>query len=131
MSYDNPRSLMYNFPEMDFGATAGATVHTIAGPLGMKGVLVDVGVASSEVFACDATVAHVQVGTSADADAYGKLQVADGTADNSVFNSVDDTDAVIAADIPANTAIHVTLTEGTDGTAVTGKGFPYVVIDWY
>jgi hypothetical protein len=131
MAYDKQLAMCYNFAEMDFGAASGATVHTICGPLGKQGRLLDIAVATSEVFACDATVASVAVGTSADADAYGLLNIADGTADNAVFNSVDDTDAVIAADIPANTAIHVTLTEGTDSTAVTGKGFPMVFINWF
>ena len=130
-TYDNPIHGVYNFPEMDFGATSGATVHTISGPKNMKGRLIDISVGVSEIFACDANAAHVQVGTSADADAYGKLIIADAAADNSVFNSVDDTDAIIEPDIPAGTAVHVTLTEGTDGSGVTGKGYPTVYIDWF
>ena len=129
--YDNPFHACYNFPEMDFGATSGATTHTIAGPAGKKGRLIDIAVGVTEAFATSTAVAHVQVGTSGDLDAYGKLNIPTGSADNTVVNSVDDSDAVIAADIPAETAVHVTLTEGTDGSSVTGKGYVSVYIDWY
>lgn len=140
--YDNPDTLCYNFPNFDFGGVAGDTVHSLGGPAGKKGKLREVGVATTEVFACDATNAFVKVGTSADDDAYGLLTIADLTADNTVFNSGDDTDAIIkdttstaipqpTVDIPAGTNVHVTLVEGTDGTAVTGQGYPYVIIDWF
>jgi hypothetical protein len=131
MAYDNPTNCCYNFPEMDFGATAGNTVHRIAGPAGKQGRVVEVGIVSSEAFACDATNAKVQVGTSSDADAYAELNIADGTANDAVFNSGNDSDAVISADITKDTPVFVTLVEGTDGSAVTGKGFPYVIIDWF
>ena len=129
MSYSNPQTCMYNFPNMDFGAAAGTTVHSIAGPAGKKGRITDVGVATTEVFVTATTLAHVQVGTSADADAYAKLNIPTASADNTVVNSADDTDAIIDADIPADTCVHVTLTEGT-GASLTGQGYPYVIIDW-
>ena len=129
-SYDNPIHGVYNFAEMDFGAAAGATTHTIAGPAGMKGRLIDIAVGTSEVFETVTTLAHVQVGTAADLDAYGKLNIPTGAADNTVVNKLDDTDAIIEPDIPAGTAVHITLTEGT-GAALTGKGYPTVYIDWF
>jgi len=128
--YDNPIHACYNFPNMDFGASAGATTHTIAGPAGKKGRLVDIAVGVTEVFETVTTLAHVQVGKSDDLDAYGKLNIPTGAADNTVVNKLDDTDAIIAADIPAETAVHVTLTEGT-GAALTGQGYVCVYIDWY
>jgi len=130
MSYSNPKTCVYNFPNMDFGAAAGATTHSLGGPSGMKGRLVEVGVAATEVFVTATTLAHVQVGTSADLDAYAKLNIPTASADNTVINSGDDTDAIIDADIPADTCVHVTLTEGT-GASLTGQGYPYVIIDWY
>lgn len=131
MSYSNPLTCMYNFPSFDFGTVATPITHSIAGPSGMKGRLREIGVAVTEVFACDATNAQVDVGTSADGDAFGRLNIPDLSADNTVVNSGDDTDAIIDADIPADTCVHVTCTDGTDGTAVTGQGYPYVIIDWF
>ena len=128
--YDNPIHACYNFPNMDFGASSGATTHTIAGPAGKKGRLVDIAVGVTEVFETVTTLAHVQVGKSDDLDAYGKLNIPTGAADNTVVNKLDDPDAIIAADIPAETAVHVTLTEGT-GAGLTGQGYVSVYIDWY
>lgn len=131
MSYSNPQTCMYNFPNMDFGAVAGNTTHPIAGPQGKKGRLIEVGVVTTEVFADDATTAQVHVGIVGDTDAHALLNIADSTATNTVFNTKDDTDAIIDADLDADTTLLVTLVEGTDGTAVTGQGYPYVIIDWY
>ncbi len=130
-TYATPMTCMYNFPNMDFGAAAGATTHNIAGPAGRKGRLREIGVVTTEAFADDTAEAHVQVGIIGDLDEHGKLNITDLTAINTVFNSKDDTDAIIDADIAADTTVVVTLTEGTDGTGVTGQGAPYVIIDWY
>ena len=131
MPYDNPMTCCYNFPLMDFGATAGDTLHYITGPAGKQGRLKSISVAATEVFACSTKAANVKVGTAADPDAYGQLNVADGTADNAAFNEGDDTDAIISAAIAADTAVMITLDEGTDASAVTGQGHPTVIIDWY
>ena len=128
--YDNPRTCMYNFPNMDFGASAGTTIHSIAGPAGKKGRLVEVGVVTTEATVFATTLGIVEVGIVADADEYAKLNIATGVADDTIFNTKDDTDAIILADIPADTALLVTLTEGT-GAGLTGQGYPYVIIDWY
>lgn len=128
--YDNPIHSTYNFPNMDFGAAAGTTVHKIAGPTGKVGRLIEVGVVITEATVFATTLGFVEVGTSADADAYAKLQIANGTANHAVFNTADDTDAIIARNITADTAILVTLTEGT-GAGLTGQGYPYVMIDWF
>ena len=129
-TYDQPIHGVYNFPNMDFGAAAGATVHTIPGPAGKKGRLIDIAVGITEATVFATTLGSVAVGTSADADAYGILNIPTGAADNTVVNKLDDTDAIIAADIPAETAVHVTLTEGT-GAALAGQGYVSVYIDWY
>ena len=131
MSYDNPQTCMYNFPLMDFGAAAGDTLHYIGGPAGKKGTLVDIGVAVSatEAFAGTTKDANVQVGTTADPNIYGQLNVPSGQAASSICNSTVDTNAIISAAIAADTEILVTLDEAT-GTP-TGQGHPYVIIDWY
>ncbi len=136
--YDNPDTLCYNFANMDFGDTAGVTTHRIGGPSGKKGKLREIGVGVSEAFLDDATFAMVKVGTTADIDAYGLLNIPDGSAINTLVSTTDDTDAIIkdsngidTVTIPAETMVVVTLVEGTDGTGVTGKGDPFVVIDWF
>ena len=130
MSYDNPQTACHNFANMDFGAVAGDTVHYVTGPAGKKGRLKSISVAVTEAFACDATNALVHVGTIADENAYGTLTIADLTLISTAFNEGDDTDAIIAADIAADTVVMITLVEGTDGTGVTGQGHPTVIIDW-
>lgn len=130
MSYSNPTNATYYYGEFDFGGGSAATFR-IAGPYGMKGYLRDISVATSEVFATDTTTGSVEVGTVSDADAYGKLVIPDATATSTVFNKGDDTDAIISASIPADGVVLVTLTNGTDASAVTGKGFVSIYIDWY
>ena len=130
MSYSNPRTCMYNFPEMDFGAAAGNTTHYIAGPNGMQGRVLEVGVTTTEATVFATTLGMVEVGTAADLDAYALLNIATATATKTIFNSKDDTDAIISADIPADTTTAVTLIEGT-GTGLAGKGYPYVIVDWF
>lgn len=129
-TYDNPINGFYPFAEMDFGASAGATIHKIAGPAGMKGRLVEVGVVISEATVFATNLGKVEVGDSSDADEYAALNIATATANHAVFNTKDDTDAIIDATIPADTAVLVTLTEGT-GAGLAGKGFPYVIINWF
>jgi len=123
-------SLMYNFPNMDFGAAAGNTTHWIAGPAGKKGKLKEVGVITTEATVFATTLGKVQVGIATDLDAHAELNIATATAIKTVFNSGDDADAIIDEDIDADTALAVTLIEGT-GAGLTGQGYPYVIIDWY
>lgn len=128
--YDNPQTCMYNFPNMDFGAAAGATTHRIAGPAGKVGRLKEIGVVVSEATVFATTLGSVAVGIAADTDEYGILNIPTASALNAVVHSGVDTDAIIDADIAADTAILVTLTEGT-GAGLAGQGYPYVIIDWY
>jgi hypothetical protein len=130
MGYDNPMTCMYNFALMDFGAAAGTTIHRISGPNGYKGRLKEIGVVLAEATVFATTLGFVEVGSSTDADAYGKLQIPTASAINTTVNSGDDADAIISADIAADACVLVTLTEGT-GVGLTGQGNPYVIIDWY
>ena len=129
--YDNPLSAAYNYPEMDFGATSGVTTHRIAGPAGMQGQIRGIGVATTEAFATSTALANVMIGIIGDTDKYAKLQIANTTAVNTNFTDANDTDAVIIRTIPKDTHLLVTLTEGTDGSSVTGKGYPTIYIDWF
>jgi len=130
MSYDNPISINHQFSVSDFG-DGSDDVRYLQGPSGLKGNLRSISVETREVFATDSKTAKVHVGTATDADAYGALIIPDGTADNTVFNESDDTDAIISAAIPADSLVVVTQIFGEDASAVTGQGVVSVVIDWY
>jgi len=129
-TYDNPIHERVDLGLFDFGGGA-AEVMSIKGPAGMKGKLTHIGVSVTEVFAVDTATGKVRVGTAADNDAYGELNIADGTADEAYFSEADDTDAIISADIPADQLIEINLVNGTDGTAVTGQGRVSLRFEWY
>lgn len=129
MGYSDKQLVRVNLPLFDFG---GAAVETMSFRLpndehgnAMQGRVVGVGVMVTEVFAADTTPGTVELGTAADADAYAKLSIPDGTADNDCFDVTDDTDAIITEAIASGTLLKVTLTNGTDASAVTGQGIPY------
>ena len=107
------------------------TVFSFKGPTGMQGTIIDVGIEVTETFACDSTEASFLVGTTADDDAYCKLNITDGTALTDTFNIQDDTNAIIAEAIPADTQIECTPVVGVDSGTEAGQGFPYVVVEWY
>lgn len=132
-SYAEKRLCRVTLPNHDFGATAGVKEFSFRLPNDehgrpCQGQVVKIGVMVTEVFACDATAAFFELGTAADPDAFCKLTIADGAAAKDCFDETDDTDAIIAKNIPAGTLVEVTLTEGTDGTGVTGQGIPFVDI---
>ncbi len=129
-TYATPMTCMYNFVIFDFGGAVANGEHLIGGPAGKKGRLREVGVTINEVTEFATTLGIIQVGIASDTDAYGVLNIPTGSAIDTVVNSADDTDAIIAADIPADTCVQLTLIEGT-GAALTGQGAPYVIIDWY
>jgi len=81
---------------------------------------------SGYVFAVDTGEANVQLGTAADANVYAQLNIPDAAADLDFYDETDDTNAIISADIAHDTLLRVTLTNGTDGTAVTGQGIPFL-----
>jgi hypothetical protein len=130
MSYSNPITTRIQSGDVqDLGGTP--TAFSFKGPTGKKGTIVDIGIEVTETFACDSTEASFQVGTTGDADAYCKLNITDGTAITNTFNIQNDTDAIIAEAIPADTQIECLPVAGTDGTSVAGQGYTYVVVEWY
>ena len=118
MSYDNPRRLMYSFGEHDFGA--GSESLSIKGPVGLKGTLKSIQCNATETFTATTTAGFVRVGTAADNDAYGELNLAT-TADTDTVSEADDTNAVLAEAIPEDTQVEITLVAPTGGTPA-GKG---------
>lgn len=130
MSYDDPIHGHYHWDTFDFGGDADATYY-ISGPAGCKGKLISIGASTSEEFACSVTAAGVLVGVNGNTDAYAQMNIPDETAVNTVYNSGDDTDAIISADIAADTQVVVTLTQSVDGAADAGKAAVDIFIDWY
>jgi len=131
MSYSNPiTTRIQSGASQDLG-NGTPTVFSFKGPTGKKGTIIDVGIEVTETFACDSTEASFQVGTTGDADAYCKLNITDGTAITDTFNIQNDTDAIIAEAIPADTQIECLPVAGTDDSSVTGQGYTYVVVEWY
>lgn len=125
-AYDSYNTMTICLPEFDFGGGAAETM-SFRVPAAMTAELIKIGVMVTETFADDTTTASVQLGTAADADAYAKLAIPDGTADNDCFDETDDTDAIISANIAASALVRVTLTNGTDSGTVAGKGVPFFV----
>lgn len=127
MAYNNPYVVTYSFGEHDFGA--GGDALAIKAPNGFTGGrIIDVGVAVTETFTADTTPAYVRIGTSTDADAYVELNM--GTAaDTDYYNTQDDTDALIDADV-TDTQLEVAFVAPTGGSPA-GKGYVNVVIAWF
>lgn len=130
MGYSTPMRGHCHIESHDFGADTD-TSYYFSGPAGYAGKLRSISVSTKEAFACTTTPARVYVGTAADPDAYGLLNIADETAINVVYNSEDDTDAIIDDDIPADTQVIIKLTQSVDNAADTGQGSVDVFIDWY
>ena len=137
MSYSQANMMQYlDATDTDFGAGTG-TPWSFKGPKGKQGILRNIGVHVRETFACDNTTGKVLVGTSADPNAYGQLEIADGTANTDTFNNVDDTDCLILASdgqnntLAADTQVEVTFVQCVDSGTAAGKGRAYVEVDWY
>lgn len=139
MSYENPSYRQtYIFDEFDYGGAAGDKLDYVVGPKGKTGRLIDYGVMSvQEDFAGSTIEPSVQVGTTADPNAYGEVfslvsaTIAAGGL--TVRNQFLEDEAGFATNmldvnLPADTPVLVTSTEAT-GTP-TGQGSPYLVIDW-
>lgn len=129
MSYGNKKLVRMVMDEFDFGADANE-VYSFRLPYdehgnAQKGRLVNIGVMVTETFSCNSTVASVELGESGDTDAYAKLEIADGTADEDCYDVTDDTDAILDEDIPSGTLLEVNLTQSTDGSGDAGKGMPF------
>lgn len=125
--YDNGRTITYNLGLHDFGA--GGDALAIKGPAGKTGRIIDIGVAVTETFNQVTTPAYVRLGTAADPDAYAELNMA-AAADTDYWNTQDDTDAIIAEALPADTQIEVALVSPTGGVPA-GIGHVHVAIEWY
>jgi len=131
MSYSNPNPLVHTDSALvDFAAGVG-TPWSFKGPKGLQGNLRNIGVHVTETFEDDLVTGKVLVGTTADPNAYGQLEIADGTLNTDTFNNVDDTDCVISQALPADTQIEVTFVQATDSGTAAGKGYAYVEVDWY
>jgi hypothetical protein len=131
MSYSNPVTTRIQSGAAQDMGNGTPTVFSFKGPTGMKGTIIDVGIEVTETFACDSTEASFQVGTTGDANAYCQLNVTDGTALTDTFNIQNDTNAIIAEAIPADTQIECTPVVGVDSGTEAGIGYPYVVVEWY
>lgn len=127
MPYDMPQRQTFIFPAVDFGA--GNSAHAFKLPAGLKGTLVDVGVAVTETFNQVTTPGYVRVGTTGDADAYAELNMAAAAATD-FYNTQDDTDAIISEALPADTQIEVACVAPTGGTPA-GIGTVHIVVDVY
>lgn len=131
MSYSNPKPLVYlDSSVVDFAAGVG-TPWSFKGPKGLQGNLRNIGVHVTETFEDDLVTGKVQVGTASDADAYGSLEIANGTLNTDTFNNVDDTNCVISQSLAADTQIEVTFVQATDSGTAAGKGTAYVEVDWF
>jgi hypothetical protein len=129
MSYSDADRRVYNFDNVDFGASD--VTDFIIGPKGKKGRLVAFWGSTREVFTATTLHAQIQIGTASDADAYALFDF--GTmADNHAWSSddgVSDTDCMIQQELPADTEIKLTF-QSTTGGSPTGQSTVSVMIDW-
>jgi hypothetical protein len=129
MSYSDPDRRSYTFANVDFGA--GDSAQSFQGPKGKAGRLISIHLSATETFNSVTTDANIQVGTAADPDAYALFVPGDVAATDSVCSDdgVTDTDAIINAEIPADTQVEMTFTAPTGGTPA-GIGSVTVIVDW-
>lgn len=128
MAYDKVKTLQVSLPTFDFGGGAAETMSWRC-PTEYNARIIKIGVMITEVFACDTTNGTFELGTAADSDAYALLSIPDGSSDNDCFDETDDTDAIISANIAAGALVRITLTNGTDSSAVTGQGVPFFIVE--
>ena len=118
MSYSNPISATYRFPAAS--TTAAAVVGRIAGPKGKTGRLV--GAAYVITTGTTVTAPVVHIGSASDADAYGILTMAIGSA-NDVGNTLTmGAEPIVAADTVVNVSVATTSTAGAADLLIS--------IDW-
>ena len=127
--YDDVKFLTVALPEFDF--SFGSEVLSFRLPTTWPARLIKIGLAVTVDFACDTTEADIQLGTAADPNAYAELNITDGTTNEDFFDETDDTNAILAADIPAGTLIEVGLNVGTDSGTAAGKGMPMFFFEMY
>lgn len=126
--YDNDSIIVYTFDSLDFGDATGDEIRTFRLPPGYQGELVGVGVSITEAFVNASGDTTVEVGTIADPDAYGLLNVATAAADADFYDQTDDTDAVMTyagatqeTQIAADSLVAL---KTVGGAASAGKGIP-------
>lgn len=125
MQYDNPRTLTIPLGSVNFGSNSASSFKL---PKGLRGRLVDVGVISTTLFTAVTTGAFVNIGTGEDPDAYASLGSLGALAATDTFNTVNDPEAIINPDLPADTQIEVAFVAPTGGSPA-GVGLVYVVVD--
>ena len=131
MSYSQPIPLVFtNSTAGDFGAGTPAA-WSFKGPSGKQGMLKDIGIHVTEAFNGDQVTGKIKIGTTADDNYYGQLEVTDGTAATDTFNNQDDTNAVLVEALPADTQIEVTFVGVDDSGTDAGKGYAYFETFWY
>lgn len=119
MGYSNPITTTYRFATATL--SSAAIVGRLVGPSGKEGRLIDVAcVVTTGV--TDAAVT-VDVGLTADVDAFGTLSVAIGAANTVANGMTRGTDN----DIPADTVVEVS----ANGECTAGAGDLLVTIAWY
>ena len=131
MSYSQALMTTYSYGHKNDLGDGTPEQWSFKGPAGKQGMLIDIGIHVTETFACDNTAAKIQIGSGGDLDAYGQLEIPDGTAATNCFNVQDDTDAVISQALPADTQIEVTSVKGVDAGTEAGIGYEYVSVLWY
>ena len=125
--YDNPKTLTIPLGSVNFGSNSASSFKL---PKGMRGRLVDIAVIGTTLFTAVSTGAFVNIGTTADPDAYASLGSLGALAATDTFNTVNDPTAIIDADLPADTQIEVSFVAPTGGSPA-GVGLVYVVVDVY
>jgi hypothetical protein len=131
MSYSDPREYLYQDAlKTDFGAGTGVA-WSFKGPSGKQGSLKNIGLHVTETFADDQTTGKVLIGTTADPNYYGQLEITDATAAGDVFNDQNDSNCVIIEALAADTQIEVTYVQCVDSGTAAGIGNAYVEVEWY
>jgi len=131
MSYSNPIPLIYADEKVsDFGEST-IVAWSFKGPAGKQGMLKDIGIHVTETFEGNQVTGKVLVGTTADPNYYGQLEIADGTAAGDTWNNQDDTNCVLVQALPEDTQIEVTFVGVDDSGTDAGKGYAYFETFWY
>jgi hypothetical protein len=121
MAYHNPIYATYNLDTKTL--SSAATLYTISGPKGKKGVVTGVSVGLTTATTVEPTI--VSVGTAGDTDKYAALSVpvaSIGTTHNNASILTGDDNL-----IPADSAVVV----ATDGGSTAGAGHVAVTIAWF
>ncbi len=134
MSYERPYVVTHYGPAgIDFGTGGSSGAISFKGPDGMKGILLDVGVANiTEAFVGTTSDGQVLIGIDGQTNRYATLNVANGAASaiGDTFNTSDDKNAIVDRELPADTQVEITCIVGSGG-GPAGIGTPYAVVGWY